>query len=747
MFKRIWKNNRGSTLVLVLVSMSVLSLLGTVILSSSLVNLKLKISERNVKTGFYLTESGLEEAYAIVRDQVNEGIEAGNNYVTMQLNNFIENERRRESEIVEPPETPYVSPYLKADGSIDENACKVKMEEWFKDGYRQEMDDQLDDILGSITTRVVRADIDPGTAEVTLVGGSISPYGNSNSYTFALRSNFDHKGIERTIQMNYEIGIPAYNAPFYTRNYRALLPENILWKKTITAEGNLYITGTNVEIDGDVYVYGTKPSDPKAPASDFGGIVVGDLNSLKPGSVTISGSVDTNSYIYTKMHDSSITVNGNIFCDSLVIPENINNGNIAVTGTLHTYDDLELNGTNSSININGDYYAFSDGSANTHLQSSSIVINSPDIVNYSGVGTPTSSLRITGDTYLGGTVYINLEDGTYQTGESVSIKENYVAYTGALSKTPTIPREQKFKEDFQFAFYSPLYLVEAFHDGNPLLVMDKSKYITYYHEDYPDVLNLAGSGIVLNRIKYSTGAYVNNGSINPSKIDGSVVNFINDKYRDYKKHVYTFNDPTEVERDEANRIRISDEGSTYGKFDFTRNSSFIPPETNNYNSKDIMYINNNESKDIAIIGKGGVRDGLADTNTDIYGLSDDFYNVFTNTIKYPLKGIIVTKGDVYLRGRLNFQGIIVTEGTVYIQDDEEKVISMDHNKDTGIYGYVLRKVYEVFEVDHPDVYINPFVHNYDIPIEFIYESNLGTEDLSTYQKYEDVVKVEWQKIK
>lgn len=109
---------------MVLMSLSVLSILGTAIMSSAVMNLKVKMHDKREKTSFYLSEAGLEEAYGIMMDQVNKAIEAGNENVKDNLQDFIVQERAKEHK--EPIEDSIDSVFIDEDGSINEEKYKDK---------------------------------------------------------------------------------------------------------------------------------------------------------------------------------------------------------------------------------------------------------------------------------------------------------------------------------------------------------------------------------------------------------------------------------------------------------------------------------------------------------------------------------------------------------------------------------------------------------------------------------------------
>ena len=56
-------------------------------------------------------------------------------------------------------------------------------------------------------------------------------------------------------------------------------------------------------------------------------------------------------------------------------------------------------------------------------------------------------------------------------------------------------------------------------------------------------------------------------------------------------------------------------------------------------------------------------------------------------------GVIVTKGDVYISGNVNYNGIIVTKGNIYFYDDNPKVVTNNYKASKDIEtNYGVKKV-------------------------------------------------------
>ena len=114
-----------------------------------------------------------------------------------------------------------------------------------------------------------------------------------------------------------------------------------------------------------------------------------------------------------------------------IYTENINLGKSTVAsiiGRIYVLDDLEVNGSNTSVTLKGDYWGYSHGNTKAS-DSSSINING---ANTTLNITELQSLTLAGASYID--VHV-IESGSYETntgelsmGESFSVKSNQIAY-------------------------------------------------------------------------------------------------------------------------------------------------------------------------------------------------------------------------------------------------------------------------------------------------------------------------------
>ncbi|SHH46214.1 hypothetical protein [Tepidibacter thalassicus] len=727
MLKVLLKNKKGSTLIMVLMSLSVLSILGTAIISLSVMNLKSKIVDKKIKTSFYLSEAGLEEAYAIMMNEVQEGIKKGNEEVEKELKDFIKKEKLKESE------GDYNSPYLNSDGSVDEEAIKSKLEEWFRQGYARHLNNQLlKKIKDGDNYSELESSMNPSKPKIRIEEKKEFPQNpdEESKFEITLISNFTHDNIQKQIKSKFLISIPKYNKPYYIKSEKVNLKENVLWTKALISEKDILVKGNNVTINGDIYAYGNTIKDIKER-----GIAV-------KGKLTVNGNVFTDGYFQTKENGSSITVkNGDVYCKSLVIPDEQSGCNIMINGNVNTYDDIELNGKKSSITINGNYYGFSYGSEG-HDKSSSIIINSDDI----GAG---SSITITGEgkgkkyykedgkgTFIAGTVYIDLDNEDYQTGESVSVKGNYRAYSEKLGEsTFEFDGKEYGEDDIEFSYFSPLYLMNKIKEKTNRLYEQRGKYLKAIYDKNNSIINLGNGAIDIRNVKYSLGDYIEKGNgIDKLKVGSfnhlDYTTVFDQNLKEYKYYVNRMGDP-QIE-DYSNYTDIDEKLTIEDRFDFKD----IKPSSNNMilkKDEELFFSNSDADKSISIIG--------INSQNSITGT----YNVELKDTN--LKGIIITKGDVYISGEINFEGVIIAGGNIYIQDDNPKIFT---NKYSGnlANNYVIKKVCEHKEKDGIQIG-DLFKDIGDKEIDVVYNAEIGVnDDVKTYYRFSDLIKIkEWKKIK
>lgn len=443
------KNQKGSTLMLVVITVAILSVLGTALLSMSLMNVNMKASDYLIKRSSYYAESGIDQVYARVNRLVEEGINHSIAETDVYMKTILSDLERWSTSIpptTEPDLSTWQNYTMDVEGEImlDSEALAMKAREIYRENFRLYLNslNTSNPPGGNINENDIIEFInqegfvyESGSVLDINISGPIISFGSEGT-------NMVIRDIESTFTLNDKTtksimtdivisdDIPSY--PLNTLEKRIVLKDNPLWQQALVANNDIYFDSDNVLINGDVYSYSSLSNIEDITTED--GFVI-DGNT----SVSVQGNIFSRSMVQLASSSNSsanLNVNqGRVYANTFVLQKGAS-GEMNINGDVYTKDDLELNGNYGDIYIDGSYYGYADGSSSslTHDKSSAIVINAD--MNTNGGAT----LSITGDLsgvsdpeayqgiLIGGTAYIDAST-RYQTSESVSIKGNYISYT------------------------------------------------------------------------------------------------------------------------------------------------------------------------------------------------------------------------------------------------------------------------------------------------------------------------------
>ena len=85
-------NNKGSTLVLVIIVLAIVSVFAVVALSISLYNFQMKITDKNVKDNFYSAETVLDQICVGLQGDVSKAYSGAYSEVMQNYNSISDNE-------------------------------------------------------------------------------------------------------------------------------------------------------------------------------------------------------------------------------------------------------------------------------------------------------------------------------------------------------------------------------------------------------------------------------------------------------------------------------------------------------------------------------------------------------------------------------------------------------------------------------------------------------------------------------
>lgn len=439
------KDNRGSTLVVVIVAMLLLCTLASIILYTTYVNYTIKTTELHSTDNFYTAETIMEEikaglelevsnaytdAYLFIMQNYNSGDEAGE---VLRTANF---------------QTRYIN-YLK--DKLDPDRDEQLNPEQLYDYLSRIIKDEHGDI---VLTAGEASFSDGSRAKLELVpadGKSLVAY-TDGVWIKGLRLTYtDGSGYVAVITTDIALKIPNM-----TFEEQSSLPGVLSY--SLIADKKLYL-GINeslVPVGGTYMVRGSvyggrngisvRNSRARFEAAEAGGAYV----VVTGGNVEVLGTQNPDG-----SYDAGFVTSGNasLWADGIVV----DSSELNLSGESYVQDDLTVNGKNSSVILKGQYYGFGYQSVSTAARgpknSSSILINGTGItLDLSAL----TQLGLAGQAYIGttdadgdgvpddprdlvsedgtpivsddGTSYNTSGNQTVRMGESLSVRSNQLAY-------------------------------------------------------------------------------------------------------------------------------------------------------------------------------------------------------------------------------------------------------------------------------------------------------------------------------
>ena len=365
-------NNGGSTLITVIVAIAFVTILVSIILGTTVVNVRMKGIDKRTKDDFYYAEKALNDIYIGIGQELS--IKAGDEYE--KAFEKIGDTSEKDSDTGK---------------TIDYNLAETAERE-FRKAFLAEVfglfptsEDARKDMLNDYITSSSRNERveKPGTIEYQKKDGSHTDK-IKEAYRVAIKgievSATDSSGYRSVISTDIIINAPTVD--FLGTNADVS-------DYGLIANGGLYIDGGYVDINGNVYAgvhEGLVPrdSDFKELADEFskdniyGGINIKNSDVkfsgnyiISKGDINLAGDSNPSIKVFTPSVDDSIATNrANLWFTSLRTISGTKLPNTSTSGSAETTIDLDanvfalndliLNADNSSVNIQGNYYGYND---------------------------------------------------------------------------------------------------------------------------------------------------------------------------------------------------------------------------------------------------------------------------------------------------------------------------------------------------------------------------------------------------
>ena len=392
------KDDRGASLLAVLILMVVVSAIAVVITKITIVNIQMKEVERGTKKNFYSADAIMDDLRTGAREQAETALE--NAYADV-LQHYVD----------------YTSGGKNVQDVFKQNYMNG-LEKYFADPMKTKVDTTNEQ--GNVVYRVAGYDADKvkgcildGTQQGCFVAPADPKYEiDYGAGTFTLK---DVRVVYKDAQ-DYETTITTdlvFSTPDMNFSGQSQVKE--FMKYALIADNQINVNASGVKVDGSVY-------------AGAGGIVASGngTGELKGRMILTRGDIVADMGSALKVGDG----NSSIWAENLMTTGK-SAATLNVNGNMYVADDLALNAKESKVTLQGNYYGYNfqknygvgDTVAPDADFSSAIMINGKS-----------SSLNIQNLKYLllAGRTYIsrgnNSSNTDIQMGESIAARTNQLAY-------------------------------------------------------------------------------------------------------------------------------------------------------------------------------------------------------------------------------------------------------------------------------------------------------------------------------
>lgn len=418
-YNKLYKDNKGSAIVMVVIALAFISILGVTIMWMSMSNYRMKATDQNNKQGFYTAETVLEQIRMGLQSDAS--VAANSAYSVIMQNYSDWSEAKRESE--------FKTEFKKSLVARLQDPSNIGF--YSIDHLAQYIDTAINistnASLKGTPTRFIKGSLGTiGEIQNVSSEGWIILKGITLEYT-------DDEGFYSEITTDIMISAP--DTAFVDTS--SLPP---IFKYALIADQGLEVGSHPMEVDGSIYAGG----------GETGGIDIGRNVKIYDSSYVVSNGP----FVIENAGSTNTSIESDAFYVSDIA---VNDGVLNVKSNTRVADDLTLSGRTAKVNMEGTYIGFGNSMSDS-VKSSAIVINGTNAdLNMSGL----SNLIIAGHSFIGTgkakeadalstDLTIVNDDGTTSTynwnddpldagsiakvnsnvmmGESVAVKGNQLAY-------------------------------------------------------------------------------------------------------------------------------------------------------------------------------------------------------------------------------------------------------------------------------------------------------------------------------
>lgn len=672
------KDDRGASLLAVLILMVVVSAIAVVITKITIVNIQMKEVERGTKKNFYSADAIMDDLRTGAREQAETALE--NAYADV-LQHYVD----------------YTSGGKNVQDVFKQNYMNG-LESYFADPMKTKVD--TTNKQGNVVYRVAGYDADKvkgcildGTQQGCFVAPADPKYEiDYGTGTFTLK---DVRVVYKDAQ-DYETTITTdlvFSTPDMNFSGQSQVKE--FMKYALIADDQINVNASNVTVDGSVY-------------AGVGGIVASGngTGELKGRMILTRGDIVADMGSALKVGDG----NSSIWAENLMTTGK-SAATLDVNGNMYVADDLALNAKESKVTLQGNYYGYN---FQKNYGAGDTVATDADFSSAIMINGKSSSLNIQNLKYLllAGRTYIsrgnNSSNTDIQMGESIAARTNQLAYyvperyvkvesgESTLLKWNDAQKvrigEKEYpigESDYAASIHvDPVKLDGWLNHANPIVPYYYINGVNYYlnFKSQQDANEFYAAYYAGNTSKAGglAGTYLDKNALIIDEHNKVIMTLSGDiMYRTKPEEMFqekavtiepdNWKDSAGLLWDYCSKLAVSYKSLELGLKDFGQS---VTPDQVRFSVTDE---NGHEKIDKSIdplfdklIDRSALQEEIAkhknpgDTGFTVYHPADDVY-LIDNTGVYDLptsitKGIVVATGSVKVSG--NFEGLIISGGKV-----------------------------------------------------------------------------------
>lgn len=414
---KVWQtlqgNERGSAIVMVLVAMAFVGIMASLLMYVSLVNYRVKITDRKAKDNFYSAEFAMDEIRAGLQDVVYHGFSKAYEE-TMQ--NYAADENVSKNTFFKERYVTYITDSLKMQTNSEKYDIAVLRKFVTKPA---ESKNELGVYIESSSCDFIKEEDEMRLMDIKVI------YTDEAGYVSVIESDILLAVPNLGIHATYEF--PKIEEYCVIAQKKIYIGNGTAADNGVIMKGSIYGGEEGIELDSQAafYIQGYQAPGENTPKAAM---------AITDGEILLGNEMAYNSSKLYTGQEVSLWTSG-IRVEGIASTSNgeADNYVVLLQGNTYVQDDLTIDAAGTGVYLSGSYTGF--GNANTKAEnSSSIIINGTDTVLNMGNLT---SLSLGGNTYVG-TSKLDISDMENQTfpkenkdikmGNAVASKAEQIAY-------------------------------------------------------------------------------------------------------------------------------------------------------------------------------------------------------------------------------------------------------------------------------------------------------------------------------